>query len=182
MPESEADLAFMDEVLHKLMADDPNFNPDDLTPEMLVSLMGIPGFTQELPGDKDEDELQMQENSEEDFYQKIVDKRTAEEKEARGKAEVTSAAIDVLTARNVVDELSLQIASVEQQFADIDAKFMESLTFLMGGGFKQPERFEHQVQVATAEEAATHMIGRKRIAILTGAGISVASGIPTFRM
>jgi hypothetical protein len=107
MPESDADLAFMDEVLHKLMADDPNFNPDDLTPEMLVSLMGIPGFTQELPGDEDEDELKMQENSEEDFYQKIVDKRTAEEKEARGKAEVTSAAIDVLTARNVVDELSL---------------------------------------------------------------------------
>ena len=36
------------------------------------------------------------------------------------------------------------------------------------------------MKVATAEEAASHMIGRKKIAIMTGAGISVASGIPTF--
>ena len=102
MLESEAELAFMDEILRKLMAEDPNFNPDDLTPEMVFSLMGIPGLMPELPEDEEE-----RQSSEEDFYQKIVDERTAEEKQARGKAEISSAAVDVLTARNVVDELSL---------------------------------------------------------------------------
>lgn len=54
MLESEAELAFMDEILRKLMAEDPNFNPDDLTPEMVFSLMGIPGLMPELPEDEEE--------------------------------------------------------------------------------------------------------------------------------
>ena len=33
----------------------------------------------------------------------------------------------------------------------------------------------------TAEEAAEYLIGRKKITVMTGAGISAASGIPTFR-
>jgi NAD-dependent SIR2 family protein deacetylase len=31
------------------------------------------------------------------------------------------------------------------------------------------------------QEAAKHLIGKKNIMILTGAGLSAASGIPTFR-
>jgi NAD-dependent deacetylase len=34
---------------------------------------------------------------------------------------------------------------------------------------------------ATPEEAALHMVGKKKFMILTGAGLSAASGIPTFR-
>jgi NAD-dependent SIR2 family protein deacetylase len=32
----------------------------------------------------------------------------------------------------------------------------------------------------TAKEAASLLVGKKKILILTGAGVSVASGIPTF--
>ena len=40
---------------------------------------------------------------------------------------------------------------------------------------------ENSPRVMTAREAAKFLIGRKKITILTGAGISAASGIPTFR-
>ena len=43
----------------------------------------------------------------------------------------------MLKARDVVNELHLQIESVEDQFAEIDAKFMESLSFLLGSGLKE---------------------------------------------
>ena len=93
---------------------------------------------------------------------------------------MTTAAVDMLKARDVVNELSMSIESMEKQFADIDAKFMENLTFLMGSGLKTESAYSHSVQVVSPEEAAKHMLGRKNITVLTGAGISVASGIPTF--
>ena len=64
-----------------------------------------------------------------------------EDRQARGKAECTSAAVQMLNARNVVDELQLQIQQMEKQFADIDAKFMKSMTFLFGGGFKDASEY-----------------------------------------
>ena len=93
---------------------------------------------------------------------------------------MTTAAVDMLKARDVVNELSMSIESMEKQFADIDAKFMENLTFLMGSGLKTESAYSHSVQVVSPKEAAKHMLGRKNITVLTGAGISVASGIPTF--
>ena len=35
--------------------------------------------------------------------------------------------------------------------------------------------------MSSAEDAAQYLVGKKRILILTGAGLSAASGIPTFR-
>ena len=49
----------------------------------------------------------------------------------------------------------------------------------MGGPTKLS--YDHEPQVCTPEEAAKFMVGRKRITIMTGAGVSAASGIPTFR-
>ena len=45
----------------------------------------------------------------------------------------------------------------------------------------EPEVFKHNPMVCGAKEAAKYLKGKKKVAILTGAGISAASGIPTFR-
>ena len=41
---------------------------------------------------------------------------------------------------------------------------------------EEPEPVE-----CTSREAAKYLVGKKKVAILTGAGISAASGVPTFR-
>ena len=51
----------------------------------------------------------------------------------------------------------------------------------LAGGLVEPDKYENNPQVLSAKEAATYMIDKKKIAVLTGAGISAASGIPTFR-
>lgn len=47
--------------------------------------------------------------------------------------------------------------------------------------YKEASEYEHEVQKATPEQASEVLKGKKHITILTGAGISAASGIPTFR-
>ena len=48
-------------------------------------------------------------------------------------------------------------------------------------GFREPESYESQKQVMSATDAAEYLARSKKITILTGAGLSAASGIPTFR-
>ena len=49
------------------------------------------------------------------------------------------------------------------------------------GGMVEPEKYKHEPVKISPKDCAKHMVGKKKIAILTGAGISAASGIPTFR-
>ena len=53
--------------------------------------------------------------------------------------------------------------------------------FLNSVGFKPQEEYKERPQEMTAKQAAQLMVGKKKITILTGAGISAPSGIPTFR-
>ncbi len=46
---------------------------------------------------------------------------------------------------------------------------------------KKPEDYKYQPKKMDAIEAAHLLKGKKKIMILTGAGLSAASGIPTFR-
>ena len=41
--------------------------------------------------------------------------------------------------------------------------------------------YTHQPRIVSSKDAAKFMVGKKNIMILTGAGLSAASGIPTFR-
>ena len=52
---------------------------------------------------------------------------------------------------------------------------------MIGKPVSKPEEFKNRPKVCSAKAAAKFMAGRKKIMILTGAGISAASGIPTFR-
>ena len=52
---------------------------------------------------------------------------------------------------------------------------------LLNKSMKEPEEYKKQPKKLSPEEAAKLLVGKKRIAIITGAGISAASGIPTFR-
>ena len=51
----------------------------------------------------------------------------------------------------------------------------------MGVSFKSEEEYEHKPKVSTPEEAGLILRGMKKIMVMTGAGVSAASGIPTFR-
>ena len=46
---------------------------------------------------------------------------------------------------------------------------------------KPTEEYKNKPVKMTAKEAASLLKGKKKILILTGAGVSAASGIPTFR-
>ena len=50
----------------------------------------------------------------------------------------------------------------------------------MFNGYAHKE-YKEKPQILSGKEAAQHMVGKKNIMILTGAGLSAASGIPTFR-
>ena len=48
--------------------------------------------------------------------------------------------------------------------------------------YKEAEEYLHKVKEnVTPEEAGNILKGKKKIMVLTGAGVSAASGIPTFR-
>jgi len=47
--------------------------------------------------------------------------------------------------------------------------------------YKEAHEYEHQCKKSTPQEAAKILVGKNKICVLTGAGISAASGIPTFR-
>lgn len=51
----------------------------------------------------------------------------------------------------------------------------------MGDVEKEADEYENKPTVCSPEDAAVHLVGKKKVAILTGAGISAGSGIPTFR-
>jgi NAD-dependent SIR2 family protein deacetylase len=51
----------------------------------------------------------------------------------------------------------------------------------MGASFKAPEEYKNQAKISSPEEAGKLMKDKKKIVIMTGAGVSAASGIPTFR-
>jgi len=58
----------------------------------------------------------------------------------------------------------------------------EKLQNTFGGGpFKAESQYLHKVQQATTYEAGQILKTKKKVVILTGAGVSAASGIPTFR-
>ncbi|CDW83229.1 silent information regulator protein sir2 [Stylonychia lemnae] len=61
--------------------------------------------------------------------------------------------------------------------SDLQKKFED----YQNGAIDPREIYKHTPEIISAENAAKHMIGKKHIMILTGAGLSAASGIPTFR-
>lgn len=47
--------------------------------------------------------------------------------------------------------------------------------------FKEADDYQHKCKVSTVQEAGLQLREKKKIVIMTGAGVSAASGIPTFR-
>ena len=61
---------------------------------------------------------------------------------------------------------------------------MSGLVAGLGNAFrtyKNIDEYKNKPKIMTSKQAATLLEGKKKILILTGAGISAASGIPTFR-
>ena len=64
----------------------------------------------------------------------------------------------------------------------MDEMNLSFIARLLGGvGFKEAEEYKERPREMTPKQAAQLMLGKKAITILTGAGVSAPSGIPTFR-
>ena len=78
-----------------------------------------------------------------------------------------------------VQETHKKIEDFKQSFRDAIAQALEAIPL---DGIGVSPLFEKGTPIkATAKMAAEKMVNCKKIMLLTGAGISVASGIPTFR-
>ena len=77
-------------------------------------------------------------------------------------------------------------ADFKQNFTDVNQKIVESIA-LPGGknevlkGFDGAALSHQPIEISSGKEAAEYLKDSKRICILTGAGLSAASGVPTFR-
>ena len=84
------------------------------------------------------------------------------------------------TLRNI-EAMNKRYAAFKNKFDDVNKDILAGLKTALCGGFKEPEEYKTQPRGMTPKEAAKILNGCKKITIMTGAGISAASGIPTFR-
>ena len=83
--------------------------------------------------------------------------------------------------QNMVTELDEKINAFKRQFDELNRQFLAKLGQSFNGGFREPEDYKSRPVQKSAAEAAQDLVRCKKITIVTGAGISAASGIPTFR-
>ena len=81
----------------------------------------------------------------------------------------------------LVEDLDVKIDAFTAQMRSISETFMQKIAGFQGQDFKAPEDYKERPRQMTAKKAAKLLLGKKKITLLTGAGISAASGIPTFR-
>lgn len=86
-----------------------------------------------------------------------------------------------MSKRDFVAELDEKINHFKNLFDKMNETMVRNIALAMGNGFKLAADYKHKVQVCSAEKAAQHLLDKKNVLLLTGAGISAASGIPTFR-
>ena len=123
---SEYDLTSIDEVLLQILADNPGMGPDDLTDDILQEYM-MRGASKAAAIEEVKEEAKQEQTLKtaiDDMTPSLRPKpfpeeaaifhETDESRRARAKAECTSAAVEVFKARNIIDELMLQIVQVEQ--------------------------------------------------------------------
>ena len=79
------------------------------------------------------------------------------------------------------DSFEARYQAFKDGFAQIGILLAEKLSVAFNGPFKNADQYQHKVKVASPEEAGQILKTKKSIVILTGAGVSAASGIPTFR-
>lgn len=105
----------MDDILLDILKEDPTLSPDDITADLIAAVMsGVSpkeALSRERASQGSKSSAAAQ-NSEESKDGGGLE--STEDRRARGEAEVTSAAVDMLKARDVVNELSMQIESVEK--------------------------------------------------------------------
>ena len=80
-----------------------------------------------------------------------------------------------------MSDLDAKFAAFEELFRQMNMAMGEKLRHAFAGGKKDASQYTHKPKLTTPKEAAQYMVGKKNVVILTGAGLSAASGIPTFR-
>ena len=78
-------------------------------------------------------------------------------------------------------DLDRKFKEFEDMFRQMNIAMGEKLRQAFAGGKKNADQYTHQPKLCSPHEAAKEMVGKKNIVIITGAGLSAASGIPTFR-
>ena len=80
-----------------------------------------------------------------------------------------------------MSDLDKKFRDFEDLFRQMNIAIGEKLLHAFAGGKGDPSSYTYQPKLCTPKEAAQYMVGKKNIVIVTGAGLSAASGIPTFR-
>jgi hypothetical protein len=80
-----------------------------------------------------------------------------------------------------MSDLDKKFKEFEDLFRQMNVAIGEKLLHAFGGGKGDPSSYTHQPKLCNPQEAAKYMVGKKNIVVVTGAGLSAASGIPTFR-
>lgn len=80
-----------------------------------------------------------------------------------------------------LSDLDRKFEEFQNAFKRMNDAFVEKMKVAMNGGKQGKDFYTHQPQAVTPIQAAKHLVGKKHVVIVTGAGLSAASGIPTFR-
>jgi Sir2 family len=80
-----------------------------------------------------------------------------------------------------MSDLDRKFKEFENAFAALGAAIADKLKFAFTGGANPADSYTHKPIKCTPVEAAKYLVGKKNVMIVTGAGVSAASGIPTFR-
>ena len=113
-----------------------------------------------------------------DLEQIKMDKERVDGQIASAQATINSASA---TAKSALSSIDDKMKEIDDMFRAMNKAFAEKMQAMLGGGFKGIDDYKMKPQQCTPQEAAKHLVGKKKVAILTGAGVSAGSGIPTFR-
>lgn len=101
--------------------------------------------------------------------------------EEEKKGEVITATHPYVPGGIDISDLDRKWKEFQAAFDNLGKAFAEKMALALTGGKHGVDYYTHKPQAVTPKEAAKFLVGKKKIMIVTGAGLSAASGIPTFR-
>ncbi len=88
---------------------------------------------------------------------------------------------EVKSTATDLSSIDSKIKHLGELFDQLRLSLMDKMDLAFDCGRNNPQFYKHKVKRVTAAIAAKELIGKKNILVITGSGISAASGIPPFK-